>query len=73
MTQDRISMDFIHTGKQDVGLKSSSDIMENDTACGFAAISKPALSLILMVQHPFKHNPFFHQANYAFLDFSYRH
>jgi hypothetical protein len=31
-------MDFIHTGKQHVGLKSSSDIMENDAACGFAAI-----------------------------------
>ncbi|MEJ2101557.1 MAG: hypothetical protein P8X68_16510 [Desulfobacterales bacterium] len=31
-------MDFIHPGKQHVGLKSSSDIMKNDATCGFAAI-----------------------------------
>jgi hypothetical protein len=31
-------MDFIHAGKQHVGFKSSSDIMENNATCGFATI-----------------------------------
>jgi hypothetical protein len=32
-------MDFVHAGKQHVGFKSSSDIMEKDTTGYFAAIA----------------------------------